>query len=439
MTGQQPSLPQLVSKGYLELLEQASQVSFTEAEYDEARKEIVGERKSEQERLKNNEDKLKAELKAERKKLDALNKSASVDSDAAAGERHAIQCTILNAEAELADVRAMREHGVPVKYENKLARLDVIQKWPDEKRKIDQVLASGQARGRKFGDVEDIGVRVIAEDQQKDIKTGQDAVREMRSLGLMPPEIEDAALRTYVERLGQRIAENSDLRVPLKVTVLDSNEINAFALPGGFLFVNLALIRKADTESELAGVIAHEIAHVSARHGARLTKRATIANIFYQAAQIAAVIFTGGVAGVGLYYGLQYGFYGLGLILDLALLGVNRDFEMEADQLGVQYAWNSGFDPKGFITFFDKMAAEEGYVISASFFRTHPAFFDRIVTTFSEIEYLPEKGDLQMTSSEFVAARESANAIWKEKQHEEGDRPSLKRVPGCEPRKKPIT
>ena len=84
-------------------------------------------------------------------------------------------------------------------------------------------------------------------------------------------------------------------------------------------------------------------------------KRATIASLFYQAAQIAAIVLTGGIAGIGMYYSLQYGFYGLGLVLDLRLLGVSRDYELEADQLGVQYAWNAGYDPSGFVRFFDKM------------------------------------------------------------------------------------
>jgi predicted Zn-dependent protease len=250
----------------------------------------------------------------------------------------------------------------------------------------------------------------------------------------MPPEVEDEKLTSYVQNLAKTIAENSDLKVPIKVTVLDSMEINAFALPGGFLFVNSGLINKAESESELVGVLAHETAHAAARHGARLMKRANIANIVFQAAQVAAIIFTGGAVGIGTYYALQYGFYGLGMILDLTLLGVSRDYEAEADQLGAQYAWQAGYDPKGFITFFDKMASEEGYVKSASFFRTHPPFLERIISTFSEITYLPPRTDLRMDTSAFGEARKRVGELIRKREEEEKRRPSLRgKQPECPP------
>jgi predicted Zn-dependent protease len=169
--------------------------------------------------------------------------------------------------------------------------------------------------------------------------------------GLLPPELDNPEIKKYVNNLAQKIAKHSDLRVPLNLTLLNSKEINAFALPGGFLFVQRGLLEAVEDEAQLAGVIAHEIAHVTGRHGYKLMKRATIASIIYQAAQVAAVILTGGAATLGTYYALQYGFYGLGLVLSLDLLGVSREFELEADQLGVQYAWNAGYDPSGFIRF----------------------------------------------------------------------------------------
>jgi predicted Zn-dependent protease len=221
----------------------------------------------------------------------------------------------------------------------------------------------------------------------------------------------------------------------LKVTVLNSEEINAFTLPGGFLYINTGLIEKADNESEFVGVIAHELAHVTARHGHRLMKRATVASIIYQTAQVAAVIFTGGVVGIGTYYALQYGFFGLGLLLDLTLLGVSREFEAEADQLGVQYAWRAGYDPKGFITLFDKMASEKGYVKSASFFRTHPPFFDRIVATISEIEYLPKGQELQVDSTVFQRTKELLKGLKKMEEADQKKRPTLRRLPRCEDEK----
>src|SRR5205823_7835480 len=137
---------------------------------------------------------------------------------------------------------------------------------------------------------------------------------------LMPKAVESPEIVDYVTRVAERIAAHSDLHVPLHVTVLNSKEINAFALPGGFLFVNRGLLEAADDESELAGVMAHETGHVVARHGHKLMTRSTIAQMIYQAAQVAGAVLTGG-ASIGAYYALQYAFYGLGLALDLRLLG----------------------------------------------------------------------------------------------------------------------
>ena len=117
--------------------------------------------------------------------------------------------------------------------------------------------------------------------------------------------------------------------------------------------------------------------------------------------------------------------------MDLTLLGVSRDFEMEADQLGVQYAWHAGFDPRGFVTFFDKMASQEGYVKSASFFRTHPPFFERIVTTFSELEFLPPEENLRVDSSDFTAAKRRVAALLSKRAVEKENKPTLHQVPEC--------
>jgi predicted Zn-dependent protease len=165
--------------------------------------------------------------------------------------------------------------------------------------------------------------------------------------------------------------------------------------------------------------------------------RATIASLFYQAAQIAAAVLTGGVS-IGVYYALQYGFYGLGLVLDLKLLGVSRDYELEADQLGVQYAWNAGYDPAGFIEFFDKMATREGYVNGASWFRTHPPFFERMVATEREISFLPPKPNPIVQTSAFEQMKKELAPIAAKAEKEEVGRPSLlvTREEGCEPPKK---
>jgi hypothetical protein len=421
----------LIKKSYLDLLELDQIQKLSPREIKSAEEELNKAKDAEQARLKKEEDRIEADLKAARRRLDELNKKASRDDAEAAKERTEIHCAVLTLEADLAKTKTTRDKAVPISYQNKFAKLDLIQKWPKIRAEIEQKIEFGRARERQYGNVEDIGVRDLgienlAEKQHQDIKTGQDAIREMKTQGLMPPEVEDKELTKYVEKLAGTITHNSDLKVPIKVTVLDSMEINAFALPGGFLFVNTGLINKAESESELAGVLAHEIAHAAARHGARLMKRATIAEILFQAAQVGAIIFTGGAVGIGTYYALQYGFYGLGMVLDLTLLGVSRDYEAEADQLGAQYAWQAGYDPQGFITFFDKMANDEGYVKSASFFRTHPPFLERIISTFSEITYLPAKSHLQVDSSDFGQAKKRVAELIKKREQEEKNRPTLR-------------
>jgi len=146
--------------------------------------------------------------------------------------------------------------------------------------------------------------------------------------------------------LGQKIVKHSDAKVPFVIKVVDTEEVNAFALPGGYLYVNKGLILEADNESELAGILAHEIAHVTARHA---TERMSKAQLL-QFAALPALFVGGSLAG----YGIQNG---LGLGLNLAVLGITRKSEAEADQLGTQYLWNTEYDPPGFITFFEKLEA----------------------------------------------------------------------------------
>jgi peptidase M48-like protein len=422
---------EMIRKSYLELFELKDLGKFSASEINGVEAQLKKEQAAEENRLKKEEDRIKKEADAARERLKQLNKKASKDDASAAEQRRELHCEVVRLEDHLSKTNLRREKGVPIAYQNKFAKLDLIQKWPALRQEIEGNIEAGQARQRRFGDIDDIGIRDlgiedIAEKQQSDIKTGKEAIDEMKRQGLMPKEVEDKDTGKYIQSLAEEIARNSDLRIPLKVTLLDSMEINAFALPGGFLFVNSGLVNKAESESELVGVMAHEIAHAAARHGARLMKRAQIASIFFQSAQVAAIIFTGGAASIGSYYALQYGFYGLGMVLELTLLGVSRDYESEADQLGAQYAWQAGYDPKGFITFFDKMANEEGYVRSASFFRTHPPFLERIMSTFSEITYLPQKKELRMDSSAFHDAKERMRALTRKREAEEKDQPTLR-------------
>jgi hypothetical protein len=411
---------------YHELFDQAPGLEFSEAQIAAMRKYLDESRDQCVRRLKRRADDLDKQLRTTQATLKAS--TARIDD----AQRKATHCRIQNLRALASQARVLAEHAIPVAYENRKAKLDLIEKWPEELKRIKAEIAAGTQYQRKWGDVKDIGFRDLMPGQENDIKDGQEAVRQMKIAGLMPPEIEDAAVRRYVTTLAERIGKHSDLRVPLKVTLLNSKEINAFALPGGFLFVQRGLLEAVENESQLAGVLAHEIAHVTARHGHKLMKRATIASILYQTAQIAAIILTGGAATIGTYYALQYGFYGLGLVLSLDMLGVSREFELEADQLGVQYAWNSGLDPNGFIRFFDKMATTEGYVNGLSWFRTHPPFYQRMVHTKREIMFLPRKDGLAENSNEFDRMKVALAKVTAQAAEEEKDRPSLLApVQGC--------
>lgn len=355
-------------------------------------------------------------------------------------QRHDLHCRIQTARSSESQSRVIAQHAIPVAYANKLAKLELIEKWPTEERTIRQALANGSYRQRRWADVEDIGFRRLEPDQKDDVKMGQEALRELKLNGMLPRVIDDEVVTGYVRNLAREIATHSDLQVPLEITVLDSKEVNAFALPGGFLFIERGLLESVEDESQLAGVIAHEISHVVLRHGRKLMRRATIASIFYQAAQIAALVLTGGAVGIGAYYALQYGFFGLGLTLNLALIGVSRDYEREADILGVQYAWAAGYDPSGFVRFFDRMATREGYVNSASWFRTHPPFFDRMKESQREMLYLGRKPQAIVETTAFGRMKEALKPIVRQSVFDaQRQKPTLHgREPSCPESDKPV-
>jgi len=425
-------LRSLLQKSYAELFELAPTLKFGTTEIAAQRKALNMGKDFCVARFKDHGKQYGKQVDVEQN--DLKKKTAGLSDS----QRNQVHCRIQNLELLRSEAQALSSHAIPTVYDNLNAKLDVIEKWPALYRQTQQEMASSSHLNRRWGDVKDIGFREIAANQQDDIKKGQQAIEEMKRSGLLPPEVDNKAIQDYVNSVAQRIAQKSDLKIPLHISVLQSREINAFALPGGYLFIERGLLEAADDESELAGVLAHEMAHDAARHANKLMKRATIAGIFYQAAQIAAVILTGGVAGIGTYYALQYGFYGLGLVLNLNLLGVSRDYELEADQLGVQYAWNSGYDPSGFIRFFDKIATREGYVNGASWFRTHPPFYQRMVDTRREIMFLPAKPDMIVQTSAFEQMKKELAPVVAAAGKEEAQRPSLKitRAEGCEPPKK---
>src|SRR3989440_12096177 len=213
--------------------------------------------------------------------------------------------------------------------------------------------------------------------------------------------VQDPMVTEYVNRIGQNLVRNSDAQVPFTIKVIDADDINAFALPGGFFYVNSGLIMAADEEAELAGVMAHEIAHVAARHATRQMTRAQWANI-----GTIPLIFVGG--GIG--YAVRSA---AGLGLPMTFLSFQRGFEAEADYLGLQYMYKSGYDPNAFISFFEKVKAQEkkkpGTLAKA--FGTHHQTPDRISKSPEEIgRILPARAQYVVTTSEvdYVKGRPAA-------------------------------
>jgi predicted Zn-dependent protease len=234
--------------------------------------------------------------------------------------------------------------------------------------------------------------------------------------------VQDPVVTEYVNRIGQNLVRNSDAQVPFTIKVIDSDEVNAFALPGGFFYVNSGLILAADEEAELAGVMAHEIAHVAARHATRQITRAQWANI-----GTIPLIFVGG--------GIGYAVRSVaGLALPMTFLSFSRGFEAEADYLGLQYMYKSGYDPQAFISFFEKLQAKEkrkpGTLARA--FSTHPQTPDRIEKSQEEIgKILPARPQYVVSTSEFddvksrLASIENRHKVLDDK---EGSKPSLRRA-----------
>jgi len=204
--------------------------------------------------------------------------------------------------------------------------------------------------------------------------------------------ITDQTINEYVNRVGQNIVKNSDCKVPFTIKIIDSDEINAFALPGGFFYVNSGLILNADEEAELAGVMAHETAHVCAHHAVREQTRMNYAQI-----GMVPLIFIGGWTGYGIYEAASIG-------VPITFLHFSREFEAQADYLGVQYMYRAGYDPQAFISFFEKVQALEkrkpGMVAKA--FSDHPQTPDRILHSQEEIaRILPPRDEYTVTTSEF--------------------------------------
>ena len=245
-------------------------------------------------------------------------------------------------------------------------------------------------------DVNSIGNRNVGKgvnlySLEREIALGKQAAQEVEKSSKM---INDPVVTEYVNRVGQNLVRNSDAKVPFTIKVIDSDEINAFALPGGFFYVNSGLILRADEEAELAGVMAHEIAHVAARHG---TKNATKGELMQLASIPLILLGPGGWAGYGLYEGLN-------LAIPMGYLKFSRDAEREADYLGLQYMYKAGYDPNAFVSFFEKIEAEERHHPGSipKVFSTHPPTPERVQKAQEEIAtILPARDEYIVTTSEF--------------------------------------
>ncbi len=305
-------------------------------------------------------------------------------------------------------------------------------------------------------DVEAIGNRSVGKgvnlySLEREIGLGKQLAQEVERSSKL---IDDPVVTEYVNRVGQNLVRNSDARVPFTIKVIDSDEINAFALPGGFFYVNSGLILHAQEESELAGVMAHEISHVTARHG---TKNATKGELMQLATIPLMILGPAGWAGYGLYEGLN-------LAIPVTYLKFSRDAEREADFLGLQYMYKAGYDPNSYVTFFERIQADEkrrpGTIPKV--FSTHPPTPERIANTQKEIaRILPAKQEYIVTTSEFDSVKARLRNIMfsrkvtdnapgkptlrtkteQSKKHPTGndpnstddDRPTLKRRPDSQP------
>jgi len=266
----------------------------------------------------------------------------------------------------------------------------------------------------------DVGRGLNIYSLEKEIAIGKELAQEVERQAKL---IDDPVVSEYVNRVGQNLVRNSDAKVPFTIKVIDSEEVNAFALPGGFFFVYSGLLLKAESESELAGVMAHEIAHVAARHGTRQATRGTIANF-----ATIPLIFMGGWAGYGVRQAAS-------VLVPIGFLKFSRAFEAEADLLGLQYMYRTGYDPTAFVDFFEKIQTLEkrkpGTI--SQVFSSHPLTDDRIRTSQRNIqELLKARPEYVVNTSEFDNVRARLMAM--ENRHKiddkDANKPRLRKKPG---------
>jgi len=252
---------------------------------------------------------------------------------------------------------------------------------------------------------------------EKEIAIGKQLAQEVERSSKL---IDDPVVVDYVNRVGQNLVRNSDARVPFTIKVIDSDEVNAFALPGGFFYVNSGLILRANEESELAGVMAHEIAHVTLRHG---TKNATKGQIMQLATIPLILLGPGGWAGYGIYQAAN-------LAIPLTYLKFSRDDERQADYFGLEYMYKAGYDPNSYVTFFERVQADErrrpGTIPKV--FSTHPPTPERIQNTQKEIaKILPNRDQYIVSTSEFDSVKARLRTVVLQRKADQGpDKPTLR-------------
>lgn len=282
-------------------------------------------------------------------------------------------------------------------------------------------VGSAEGKKKRNSDIENIGIRDINKRSinfislDREIALGRELARQVEQESRL---VGDPVINDYVNRVGQNIVRNSDAKLPFTIKVIDSDEINAFALPGGFFYVNTGLILAADDEAELAGVMAHEIAHVAARHGTEQASKGQL----WQYASIPLIFVSGGIG-----YGIQQA---ATVLVPLSFLKFSRAMEEEADYLGVQYLYKTGYDPNALVRFFEKLQAKEKAKPGsmASLFSTHPATGNRIRIVEETIAtVLPPAVQYVESTSDFNAVKSRLAKVQNRYKPDEENRPTLRR------------
>ena len=270
-------------------------------------------------------------------------------------------------------------------------------------------------------DVDQIGERDVGKgvnwySLEKEMALGKGVAQDIERQAKI---IDDSVISEFVNRVGQNLVRNSDVKVPVTIKVIDAEEVNAFALPGGFFFVNSGLILRAETEAEMAGVMAHEIAHIAARHGTRQATRGQIVNL-----ATIPLIFMGGWAGYGARQAAS-------VLIPVGFLSFSRGFETEADLLGLQYLYKAGYDPTAFVDFFEKLQSDEKRKpgTMSKVFSSHPPTDDRISGSQKNIqEILKAKPEYVVTTSEFNDVKNRLSMLLNKRKVDPKDDPGKPRL-----------